>query len=215
VPDIVYDNNGFLVYAGGDDVLAVLPLEDALNCAAKLRAHYCACFKDSGISTTISGAIEYVHMNMPLGKVLKDAHDLLDRIAKDGRGRDAIAARVWKPGGLTLEWAIPWEVVLENGRVDIQRLADEFQKQELDAKSFTNKFFFKIRERFDLLMGSVCLKAPLMWNRPGHCFGMVLYQPLGIRALQIFCPCCWVSLSQPTAFGLKCSRATAFSWCGS
>jgi CRISPR-associated protein Cmr2 len=162
VPDIVYDNNGFLVYAGGDDVLAVPPLEDALNCAAKLRAHYCACFKDSGISTTISGAIEYVHVNMPLGKVLKDAHDLLDRIAKDGRGRDAIAARVWKPGGLTLEWAIPWEVVLENGRVEIQRLADEFQKQESDAKSFTNKFFFKIRERFDLLMGSGCLKAPLM-----------------------------------------------------
>ncbi|MBK6900380.1 MAG: type III-B CRISPR-associated protein Cas10/Cmr2 [bacterium] len=109
VPSIVQANNGFLIYAGGDDVLAALPLEDALSCAAALRAHYSSCFDLKIIPTSLSGAIEYAHIKMPLGKVLQDAHDLLTSIAKQGRGRDSVACRVWKPGGLTLEWAMPWE----------------------------------------------------------------------------------------------------------
>lgn len=156
VRDIVEANNGFLVYAGGDDVLTLLPLENALTCAAELRKHYRYCFENSGIKTSLSGAIEYAHVKMPLGKVLHDAHDLLDNLAKDGRGRDAIACRVWKPGGLAVEWAIPWELALKNGRVEIERLATEFQQTDPatggdDKHQFAGKFFFKIRERFDLI----------------------------------------------------------------
>ncbi|MCI5144802.1 MAG: type III-B CRISPR-associated protein Cas10/Cmr2, partial [Candidatus Electrothrix sp. AR3] len=36
----VKKHNGFLIYAGGDDVLAVLPLEDALPCALEIRQFY-------------------------------------------------------------------------------------------------------------------------------------------------------------------------------
>ncbi|MBU0500425.1 MAG: type III-B CRISPR-associated protein Cas10/Cmr2 [Gammaproteobacteria bacterium] len=152
VVSIVQENNGFLVYAGGDDVLAVLPLEDALSCAAALRAHYLSCFDLKTIPTSLSGAIEYAHIKMPLGKVLHDAHDLLDNIAKDGRGRDAIACRVWKPGGLTVEWAMPWECALDEKGVVIDRLAAEFRKgMEGEGGDMASKFFYRIRERFDLL----------------------------------------------------------------
>lgn len=157
---IVSRHNGFLVYAGGDDVLALLPLEDAFPCAAALRVSYaCAfdqAFNNKGVSpehrfpATISGAIEYAHMKMPLMRVLMDAHKLLNEVAKDGRGRDAIAARVWKPGGLTIEWAMPWERALENGKVVIQQLAEDFQKTEAETP-FSSKFLYKIGERFDLL----------------------------------------------------------------
>lgn len=152
IPTIVDNHSGFLVYAGGDDVLALLPLEFALPCAAALRQCYASCFNGTGIPTTLSGAIEYAHIKMPLGKVLGDAHRLLDDIAKDTRGRDAIACRVWKPGGLVIEWAMPWTYALDEGQVVIDVLAQKF-KQGLsgDEVELSNGFFYRIRERFELL----------------------------------------------------------------
>jgi CRISPR-associated protein Cmr2 len=149
VPSVVYSHNGFLVYAGGDDVLAILPLEDALPCAKELRDVYTTSFKGSGIGSTLSGAVEFAHIKMPLTKILRDAHDLLDKIAKDGCGRDAIAVRVWKPGGKSLEWAMPWKKALQNDSLIIEQLAEKFRDDE--GKDFSSKFFYRIRERFDLL----------------------------------------------------------------
>jgi len=152
VPDLVNDHNGFLVYAGGDDVLALLPLEDALRCAHALRNHYLSCFEGTGIPSTLSGAIEYAHIKMPLTKVLRDAHDLLDNLAKEARGRDTIACRVWKPGGLAVEWAMPWECAVVDGELVVERLASEFQASMSEAgRDLANGFFYRIRERFDLL----------------------------------------------------------------
>lgn len=165
VSDIVDQENGFLIYAGGDDVLAILPVENAFPCAALLRKHYQDCFADQAdIQTSISAAIEFAHIKTPLGKVLKDAQTLLKDIAKDGRGRDAIACRVWKPGGLQLEWAMPWEKALlreENkqerqNKLVIDHLASEFRQANLQAadeesSTFANRFFYRIGERFDLL----------------------------------------------------------------
>jgi CRISPR-associated protein Cmr2 len=163
VRQLVEGHNGFLVYAGGDDVLAILPLEDAAGCAAGIRQSYLDCFAGTGIDTTISAAIEFAHVKMPLGKVLGDAHDLLDRVAKDGTGRDALAVRVWKPGGMALEWAQPWAVALAetggqaamegSGRLVIQWLADAFRR-DLPGEhggAMSSKFFYRIRERFDFL----------------------------------------------------------------
>lgn len=153
VPAIVQKHNGFLIYAGGDDVLAILPLEDAIACAAALRTLYMGCFDRELIPTTLSGAIQFVHIKTPLTKVLKDAHYLLDEVAKDGRGRDALAIRVWKPGGLQLEWAQPWEIALipDKEQTYLEAIAKTFQNIEKDKEQFSGKFFFKVRERFDLL----------------------------------------------------------------
>jgi CRISPR-associated protein Cmr2 len=161
VPDIVDRHNGFLIYAGGDDVLALLPLEDALACAAVVRQCYLDAFKTAfgaGQSpSTISAAVEYAHVKLPLTRILGDAHELLDAVAKDGRGRDALAVRAWKPGGRTLEWAMPWERALDrDGQLAIAQLAARFAGDEADARGkdadrFSSKFFYKIRERFDLL----------------------------------------------------------------
>jgi len=152
VSTIVKENNGFLIYAGGDDVLAVLPLEDAFPCAIALRKKYNSCFDKKIVPTTLSGAIEFAHIKIPLGKVLKDSHQLLDDIAKDQSGRDSIAVRVWKPGGKTLEWAQPWDVALneEKSKTDLEEIAESFQQKDKDDQ-FTNNFFYKIRERFSLL----------------------------------------------------------------
>ena len=156
---IVHRNNGFLVYAGGDDVLAVLPLEDALPCALKIRECYEAIFAEDkdrlGVETSISAAIEFAHMNMPLTKVLSDAHRLLDDVAKDRCGRDSLAVRVWKPGGKALEWAMPWEAACEkdadgNNQLEIIRLCETLKGVD-PQNQFSNGFFYKIREQLELL----------------------------------------------------------------
>jgi CRISPR-associated protein Cmr2 len=148
----VEKHNGFLIYAGGDDVLALLPLEDALQCAVDLRKHYLHCFEHhKEIKTTLSGAIEYAHLKIPLTKVLYDVHHLLDDVAKERSGRDSIAVRVRKPGGSVIEWSQPWENALQGEQVKINALVDQF-RQDLEADDrFSSKFFFKIRERFSLL----------------------------------------------------------------
>ncbi len=158
VVSIVARHNGFLVYAGGDDVLAVLPLEDALCCASELRQYYLSCFANKpDIPTTLSGAIIYAHIKMPLSKVLHEAHHLLDKVAKDQYGRDALAVQVWKPGGQAIEWAALWEIALESDttnndrHVIIDLLAEQFQQADEQDHQFSNRFFYRIRERFSLL----------------------------------------------------------------
>ena len=152
--DIVRKHNGFLIYAGGDDVLALLPLENALDAATALQADYKAAFaehspKDKPIDSTLSGAIEFVHIRTPLTRVLKDAHQLLDDVAKEHTGRNAIAVRVWKPSGLALQWAMPWEKALdEQGKVRISQVARSFAQQHpgAEGQQFSNKFFFRTQE---------------------------------------------------------------------
>lgn len=157
VPDLVAYHNGFLIYAGGDDVLAILPLENALECAARLRERYLAAFEGQNLAggSTLSGAICFAHIKMPLGRVLEDSHALLDKVAKAQTGRDAIAVRVLKPGGQTLQWAQPWVVALQDGAANapvvISQLADNFQQADQAEAQFSNKFFYKIHEYFGVL----------------------------------------------------------------
>lgn len=156
VPNIVSQHSGFLVYAGGDDVLALLPLDTALACAADLRQSYEKAFAQGKqqykISTSISAAIIYTHITTPLANTLHEIHGLLDDIAKEATGRDAIAVRVYKGSGLALEWAQPWAVALDlDGKVIVSELANQFAKQDLTDEGFSSKFLYKIRQRFGLL----------------------------------------------------------------
>lgn len=158
VPEVVRQHSGFLVYAGGDDVLALLPLEGALNCALALRNLYTECFSNVSkqgktVFSTLSGAIEYCHIKSPLMKGLSDAHDLLDNIAKDKTGRDALAVRVWKPGGLHLQWSCPWEKALYEAGSD-KLVVDQLAGNICDALKGQSEHF--------------------AWNfskRPRNCFG--------------------------------------------
>jgi CRISPR-associated protein Cmr2 len=154
VADVVFKNDGFLVYAGGDDVLAILPVMSALECANAVREAYREAFKDKNDEvkdSTISAAIEFVHTHTPLTSMLRDAHDLLDNVAKEKTGRDAVAVRVWKRGGMALEWAMKWEKALDgNNELVIEKLVRQFQVLEGDGTAFSSKFFYNIRERFEL-----------------------------------------------------------------
>ena len=173
VSGIVKSKDGFLVYAGGDDVLAVLPINTALQCALAIRERYEAIFKESKrdlkITTSISAAIEFAHIHMPLTKVLRDAHSLLDDVAKERCGRDSLAVRVWKPGGKALEWVMPWDRACEDHsgekRLVIERLCESLNRDD-PRHQFSNGFFYKLRERLEL------------FNPPGGVEGSAATSPL-------------------------------------
>lgn len=153
VDAIVKRHNGFLIYAGGDDVLALVTLEDALPLAAALRAHYNRCFSGTQISTSISAAIEYVHIKLPLAKALAESHHLLDNVAKDQTGRDALAVRVWKPSGIAAVWSMPWAKALNHkDEVILAMLARDLQREDSQqTEGMSTKFFYGLRERFAIL----------------------------------------------------------------
>ncbi|WP_295542550.1 type III-B CRISPR-associated protein Cas10/Cmr2 [uncultured Thiohalocapsa sp.] len=164
VPNLVDAHSGFLIYAGGDDVLALLPLESALGCAAAIRTAYLDAFNWAFATneppSTLSGAVTFAHVKIPLTRLLHDSHHLLDDIAKDATGRDALAVRVVKQSGETLQWARPWACAWSERapqqRLAIEQIAEEFAAQTTDALgseagAFSNQFFYRVRERFQFL----------------------------------------------------------------
>ncbi len=118
VPEIVKKHDGVTIYAGGDDVLAMLPVPRALSCAAKLSQCYKSAFEEdkmanaktnaSGTNATLSAAVTFAHIRLPLDIVLAESHRLLDDEAKNTNGRDSLAVGIMKSGGLQSQWVTTW-----------------------------------------------------------------------------------------------------------
>ena len=103
------DHHGATLYAGGDDVLALLPLDSAIACAKAIQLAYQAAMKANGLGGTISAAIVFAHYHLPLSFMMAESGRLLDDVAKTQNGRNSLAVAVHKPGGLHLEWASRWD----------------------------------------------------------------------------------------------------------
>lgn len=149
VPAIVRVHDGFLVYAGGDDVLALLPMDSAINCARALEQCYAACFNEArgntNLYSTLSGAIQFAHYRTPLMKIVSEAHQLLDEIAKDKTGRHALAIRINKPGGVHAEWAWPWDVLYpKQANNQLNQVVQLFSEK---SAVITNKLLFKLQQQ--------------------------------------------------------------------
>lgn len=135
-PAIGAAQKGRLIYAGGDDVCAVLPLASAVQTAYSVQQAYRLSFAEvtphgakkiekarssmkkialhlgqgaAGIS--LSGALVIAHHKQPLREVIKTAHLLLDGMAKDKMGRNALAIRLSKRSGGDRDFAFKWDAL--------------------------------------------------------------------------------------------------------
>ena len=128
---IVKEHSGSLIYAGGDDLLAMLPIEDALTVAEAVRQAY---FKLIGIEAkcgaegTISAAIVFAHFEASLSGVLRRARQLLDGVAKEENGRASVALAVHRADGAGPQWVSTWDWHRNNAScgymaVDIHEIA--------------------------------------------------------------------------------------------
>lgn len=108
---VVEEHLGCLVYAGGDDVLAFLPLPEALACAEKLRLGFARAL-DAASHVLPAGHQPTLSVGIGVGHVLESLGDLLalgrdaEREAK--RNRNALAVLVDKRSGGRMVWSAPW-----------------------------------------------------------------------------------------------------------
>ncbi|MCX7640256.1 MAG: type III-B CRISPR-associated protein Cas10/Cmr2 [Pyrinomonadaceae bacterium] len=94
---------GYLIYAGGDDVLALMPLHTVLECAEELSCEFkkkLEGFGKESISPSISIGIAVCHYLEPLQNSLENAR-LAEREAKSVSGKDGLAILVDKRSGET------------------------------------------------------------------------------------------------------------------
>ena len=119
VPGIVREHRGHAIYAGGDDVLALVPLAQALNCSQKL----CKAFLESlrGIARemdvpaderpTLSVGLGIGHLMEPLG-ALRARAERAEHAAKEGGDpnttRNALAIALGVRSGAELGWRAQW-----------------------------------------------------------------------------------------------------------
>lgn len=147
--------NGVLIYAGGDDVLALVPVDHVVKAARDLREKYKTAFertikKQTGTKAeakdfTMSAAVVFAQYKIPLRAVLRQAHHYIDDIAKDKNGRDSLAIAVMKPGGIAYSWVSGWE----SGSVDpVASLETVVEKSADKNPEYSTSFLYNIRERY-------------------------------------------------------------------
>lgn len=149
VPLLIKDGNGVTVFAGGDDVLAFMPLENALSTAIKLYNSYLCAFAIEKIQATISGAIIYSHFNTPLTEVYHEAQQLLSDIAKEKTGRNSLAVAVWKRAGKVLTWSAPWKIVTDKF-LPFQKSFQGIASDKDGFRGFSNSFLYDVQSRLSL-----------------------------------------------------------------
>lgn len=118
VRGIVRQYRGRAIYAGGDDVLALLPLESAVDCAAALADAFKAAMNDiaeeMGVSATerptLSIGLGIGHLVEPLGR-LRARADEAEQFAKGNSTdtpRNALSIQLGIRSGLEIRWRCRW-----------------------------------------------------------------------------------------------------------
>ncbi|MBF0290833.1 MAG: type III-B CRISPR-associated protein Cas10/Cmr2 [Nitrospinae bacterium] len=126
VPNVIEDHDGTLIYAGGDDVLAFLPVESAVQCAnslyrafqgkpdfnggAKNKGFYRIENRDMlmmGHTATLSAGIAIAHYKEDLRFALDKARSA-EKMAKSA-GRDRLALSVMRRSGEHATAVMNWD----------------------------------------------------------------------------------------------------------
>lgn len=120
------DHLGRVVYAGGDDVLALLPVQDALQIAEKLRSEFEAVVSNIGIKNhkgervTASTGLAYVHHTHNLQDAVRAANNA-QKIAKDHYDRNALGVEFLRRSGEPRSMGHNWQA---NGNTTFKYVSD-------------------------------------------------------------------------------------------
>ena len=97
--EMVTEEGGICIFAGGEDVLAFAPIDQTMPLLKKLRALFQEKIKDeAGNPFTLSAGIVFAHLMSPLAPLLERVEEL-EGHAKDMPGKDAYAIEVQHRGG--------------------------------------------------------------------------------------------------------------------
>lgn len=146
VLDIVEKNDGVTIYAGGDDVFALFPLDMAIEAASELCESYGDAFRrvapELAGGASISGGLVFAHNSMPLQDAVRLAHEALEHDAKQISGRDSLAISVLQGNGTRSRWHGKWEAVHA-----MKKMISIMEVLE-DSESVSSSLLYGFREVF-------------------------------------------------------------------
>ncbi|MBT4561311.1 MAG: type III-B CRISPR-associated protein Cas10/Cmr2 [Planctomycetes bacterium] len=159
---VIQDHLGFVIYLGGDDLLAMLPADSALQAADAIEQAWRLAFKETCSSTvaqkaTISAALVIAPLRAPLRRLMQAVHDKLDLVAKSKNNRCSLAISLWKGQGEDALWVTSWEREAESGSC---RAVDELTSfaQALSSKEageqISSSFLHRMEQNLAMLTGS-------------------------------------------------------------
>jgi len=118
-----------VIYNGGDDVMAMVPLSRAIPFALKLADAFYQCTGNSG-----SAGIVVAHHTYPLSAVLRTAHDA-EFLAKEVPDKNAVCVQVLKRSGETLTVSGHW--------ADLMPVFENIVNH-LKTKALSSKFAYEV-----------------------------------------------------------------------
>ncbi len=111
VRGIIDRHHGALVYAAGEDIVALLPLDGCVDCADELRTTFHDSLLDlsaDGKPMTLSVGIAIGHFLDALEDIHQAVRDMLDEKAKGFDGKNALAIQYHSRGGAPVECVYSW-----------------------------------------------------------------------------------------------------------
>jgi CRISPR-associated protein Cmr2 len=137
---IIEDHGGVLVYAGGDDVMALLPARTAFDAARKINEKFQSDYQTidyggkpleipmMGSNSSISAGIVFAHYKYPLHDVLASAHESLED-AKHRYGKNAFVLKSIKHSGQITAAGAKWNISEK-----LNEIIKEFEKDDEERR---------------------------------------------------------------------------------
>ena len=142
VPAKMRDFRAQCVYAGGDDVLGFVPLDQAVDCADALRQAFSACLKKvsdvlkAEKAPTLSVGLAICHISTPLGNVRRLAKHA-EKVAKGDnypadQQRNGLGITLSVRSGSDSDWRVQWSD--EAGLAAFKKWQNRYQKKEISSR---------------------------------------------------------------------------------
>jgi len=141
------DHYGKLIYAGGDDVLAFLPLENVLECSYEIQKRFKEILSQKA---SMSAGIVIVYHKYPLYLALEEVRKA-EKTAKDKFGKDAFCIKLIRHSGEVRETGGKWNLI-----EFIKDLICRFKNQEIPSR-----FPYELLEEIEKIKDDKILKTEL------------------------------------------------------
>ncbi|MBI1747849.1 MAG: type III-B CRISPR-associated protein Cas10/Cmr2 [Acidobacteria bacterium] len=130
-------HHGCLVYSGGDDVLAFVPVDQSLDCARRLHDQFHALLSawrdDAGNSPTLSVGLVIGHCMEPLEDLLEYGRTA-EKAAKEP-DRNGIAVHLHTRGGASIQIRTQWSTDSDALDKRLKKWADMHRKDQIPDKA--------------------------------------------------------------------------------
>lgn len=149
VPEQVKPYFGELIYNGGDDVLVLAPLAQAIPLAQALAKLFSQTVKqppDFKKPCSLSAGIAVAHHLYPLDAIRQAALRALEN-AKNLKGKSALSVRVLKRSGEQLDLCSYWKSMESgNGRTHFEMITELFEEVNGKGSPLASRFAYDVLE---------------------------------------------------------------------